>query len=85
MAQGRGGAALPHDPVLAGLTLNSRKVQPGYLFAALAGSKADGASFVADALKRGAVAILAAPDAALPPSIPASSWCATPIRAGAWR
>jgi UDP-N-acetylmuramoyl-L-alanyl-D-glutamate--2,6-diaminopimelate ligase len=64
------GGALPHDPVLAGLTLDSRKVQPGYLFAALAGSKADGASFVADALKRGAVAILAAPDAALPPIDP---------------
>ena len=58
---------LPHDPVVAGLTLDSRKVQPGYLFAALAGSKADGASFVADAVKRGAAAILAAPDVALPP------------------
>ncbi len=61
---------LPHDPVLAGLTLDSRKVQPGYLFAALAGSHADGASFIADAVKRGAVAILAAPDAALPPLDP---------------
>ena len=66
-----GAAALPRDPVLAGLTLDSRKVQPGYLFAALSGSKADGASFVADAVKRGAVAILAAPDAALPPLDPA--------------
>jgi UDP-N-acetylmuramoyl-L-alanyl-D-glutamate--2,6-diaminopimelate ligase len=58
---------LPRDPVLAGLTLDSRKVQPGYLFAALAGSRADGAAFVADAVRRGAVAILAAPDAELPP------------------
>ena len=55
------------DPVLAGLTLDSRRVQPGFLFAALAGSRADGASFVAEAVKRGATAILAAPDAALPP------------------
>ncbi len=54
------------DPVLAGLTLDSRKVEPGYLFAALPGSRHDGATFVADAVKRGAVAILAAPDAALP-------------------
>ena len=61
------GAALPRDPVLAGLTLDSRRVQPGYLFAALAGTKANGARFVADAVARGAVAILAAPDAALPP------------------
>ena len=59
-------SALPRDPILAGLTLDSRKVQPGYLFAALSGSRADGAAFVADAVKRGAVAILAAPDAALP-------------------
>lgn len=60
------GAVLPRDPVLAGLTLDSRRVRPGYLFAALAGSKADGARFVADAVSAGAVAILAAPDAALP-------------------
>ena len=66
--EGWGGG--PHDPVLAGLTLDSRKVQPGYLFAALAGSRADGASFVVDAVKRGAVAILAAPDAELPPIDP---------------
>ncbi len=65
-----GEAALPRDPVLAGLTLDSRKVQPGFLFAALAGSRADGASFVADAVKRGATAILAGPDAALPPLDP---------------
>lgn len=61
----------PHDPVIAGLTLDSRKVQPGYLFAALAGAKADGAAFVADAVRRGATAILAATDAALPPLDPA--------------
>jgi len=58
--------ALPSDPVLSGLTLDSRKVRPGYLFAALPGANADGASFVPDALRRGAVAILAASDAALP-------------------
>lgn len=61
------GRALPHDPEVAGLTLDSRKVQPGFLFAALAGAKADGASFVDDALKRGATAILAGSDAVLPP------------------
>ncbi len=62
-------AALPAvscDPTLAGLTLDSRKVRPGYLFAALPGSHHDGAAFVADAVERGAVAILAAPDARLP-------------------
>jgi UDP-N-acetylmuramoyl-L-alanyl-D-glutamate--2,6-diaminopimelate ligase len=61
-----GNPALPHDPVVTGLTLDSRKVQTGYLFAAVAGSTADGASFVSDAAKRGATAILAGTDALLP-------------------
>ena len=64
-------AALPRDPVLSGLTLDSRKVKPGFLFAALAGARQDGAAFVADAVERGAVAILAAFDAELPPLDPA--------------
>jgi UDP-N-acetylmuramoyl-L-alanyl-D-glutamate--2,6-diaminopimelate ligase len=61
------GRAASHDLDVAGLTLDSRKVQPGFLFAALAGAKADGASFVTDAVKRGATAILAGSDAVLPP------------------
>jgi UDP-N-acetylmuramoyl-L-alanyl-D-glutamate--2,6-diaminopimelate ligase len=44
-----------------GITSDSRKVQPGNLFAALAGSKTDGARFVKDAVARGAVAVLGAP------------------------
>jgi UDP-N-acetylmuramoyl-L-alanyl-D-glutamate--2,6-diaminopimelate ligase len=47
MGQGRGERTLPHDPVLAGLTLDSRRVQPGYLFAALAGSFKGPMRFVA--------------------------------------
>jgi UDP-N-acetylmuramoyl-L-alanyl-D-glutamate--2,6-diaminopimelate ligase len=58
--------ALSRDPVLAGLTLDSRKVRPGYLFAALPGARHDGAAFVADAVGRGAAAILVASDAVLP-------------------
>jgi len=61
------GRTLPHDLEVAGLALDSRKIQPGFLFAALAGAKADGAVFVRDAVSRGATAILAAPDAVLPP------------------
>ncbi len=61
------GGTPSRDLDLAGLTLDSRKVQPGYLFAALSGTKQDGAGFIADAVKRGAVAILASTDAALPP------------------
>jgi UDP-N-acetylmuramoyl-L-alanyl-D-glutamate--2,6-diaminopimelate ligase len=65
-----GASALPHDPVVAGLTLDSRKARPGFLFAALPGSRADGASFVADAARRGASVILADTDAVLPPLDP---------------
>lgn len=47
-----------------GLAADSRDVRPGFLFAALTGGKADGARFMADAVKRGAVAVLGAPDVA---------------------
>jgi UDP-N-acetylmuramoyl-L-alanyl-D-glutamate--2,6-diaminopimelate ligase len=46
---------------ITGLASDSRKVKPGYLFAALAGTKTDGAKFVKDAVARGAVAVLGAP------------------------
>lgn len=41
-----------------GLTADSRAVEPGMLFAALPGSKADGAKFVPEAIEAGAAAIL---------------------------
>jgi UDP-N-acetylmuramoyl-L-alanyl-D-glutamate--2,6-diaminopimelate ligase len=46
------------DPEIAGLAADSRAVQPGFLFAALAGTRLDGRAFAADAAARGAVAIL---------------------------
>src|SRR6185437_15294678 len=46
---------------IAGLTADSREVRPGWLFAALRGSKADGSRFVADAVAKGAAAILVEP------------------------
>ncbi len=46
------------DPVLTGITVDSRKVMPGFLFAALPGSVAHGADYIGAALKLGAVAIL---------------------------
>ena len=54
------------DPEILGLTADSRAVRPGWLFAALPGVKADGRRFIADALERGAAAVLAPPDTALP-------------------
>lgn len=42
-----------------GITYDSRKVGPGFLFAAIKGEHLDGSRFVHDAVKRGATAILA--------------------------
>ena len=50
----RGGA----DIAVTGLSVDSRAVKPGHLFAALAGSRAHGAAYITTALERGAVAIL---------------------------
>jgi UDP-N-acetylmuramoyl-L-alanyl-D-glutamate--2,6-diaminopimelate ligase len=47
-----------------GLASDSREVRPGYLFAALPGTKADGGAFVADAVARGAIAVLGRPEIA---------------------
>jgi UDP-N-acetylmuramoyl-L-alanyl-D-glutamate--2,6-diaminopimelate ligase len=44
-----------------GISADSRMVKPGYLFAALAGTKQAGTDFIDDAISHGAVAILAQP------------------------
>jgi UDP-N-acetylmuramoyl-L-alanyl-D-glutamate--2,6-diaminopimelate ligase len=48
----------------AGIACDSRNVKPGFLFAALPGTKTNGAQFVKDAVAKGAVAILGKPDVA---------------------
>ena len=57
----------PAEMRVSGLALDSRLVKPGYLFAALPGTKFDGVQFVPDALERGAKALLVAENASLPP------------------
>src|SRR5258708_37307542 len=47
------------DPEIEGVTADSRKVRPGFLFAALPGAKVDGRSFAPRAVEQGAVAVLA--------------------------
>jgi len=42
-----------------GVTADSRKVKPGFIFLAIAGAKADGAHFARQAIAAGAVAIVA--------------------------
>jgi len=60
---------VPSDPVITGVTADSRKVAPGTLFVALPGSAADGRAFIPQALSQGAAAVLAPADtdAALAP------------------
>jgi UDP-N-acetylmuramoyl-L-alanyl-D-glutamate--2,6-diaminopimelate ligase len=56
------GRQLPVDPLITGVTADSRKVQPGFLFAALPGALADGRAFLPQALANGAAAVLAPQD-----------------------
>jgi UDP-N-acetylmuramoyl-L-alanyl-D-glutamate--2,6-diaminopimelate ligase len=57
-AQGPLTLSPPGDPDIRGLTADSRTVKPGFLFAAMPGARLDGRHFVADAVSRGAVAVL---------------------------
>ncbi|WP_368744417.1 UDP-N-acetylmuramoyl-L-alanyl-D-glutamate--2,6-diaminopimelate ligase [Desertibaculum subflavum] len=50
------------DPEIAGIATDSRTVRPGYLFAALPGTRVDGATFIKQAVGAGAVAVLARSD-----------------------
>lgn len=53
----RHGPAAP-EPIVRGITYDSRQVQPGWLFCCVPGAKADGHRFAAEAADRGAVALL---------------------------
>ena len=46
------------ETVVTGVTLRSQDVQPGDLFAALPGASSHGGRYAADAIRRGAVAVL---------------------------
>lgn len=53
---------VPADPMITGITADSRKVEKGALFVALPGTVADGRAFIPQALSRGAAAVLAPVD-----------------------
>jgi len=58
----KGSAKAGEDREITGLSADSRRVRPGFLFAALQGSKQDGRSFVRQAIEAGAAAVLGPPD-----------------------
>ncbi len=62
----RGGSDLD----IAGVASDSRAVMPGDLFVALPGARHDGRAFIADAVARGAAAVLAPQGTPWPPGVP---------------
>jgi UDP-N-acetylmuramoyl-L-alanyl-D-glutamate--2,6-diaminopimelate ligase len=64
-------AAVPGLPAgLTGLSADSRTIRPGMLYAALPGSRLDGRDFIGDAVRRGAVAVLAPDGTRWPADVP---------------
>lgn len=63
---------LPADVMqgLTGITADSRAVRPGMLYAALPGNRLDGRAFIADAVSRGAAAVLAPEGTVWPEGVP---------------
>jgi UDP-N-acetylmuramoyl-L-alanyl-D-glutamate--2,6-diaminopimelate ligase len=55
---GEGAVPAGVDPEISGICADSRMVAPGFLFAALPGTRLDGRKFAQEAVARGAVAIL---------------------------
>ncbi len=63
------GDAIGGEVEITGITADSRKVKPGFLFVAIPGNKADGAQFIDKAIAAGAVAVLADKKPPLPAGI----------------
>ncbi len=55
---------------ISGLTCDSRRVEPGFLFAALPGTRVDGRDYIDQALRRGAAALLVPPGTGIEPGAP---------------
>jgi UDP-N-acetylmuramoyl-L-alanyl-D-glutamate--2,6-diaminopimelate ligase len=73
LLRGLAGAAAPPgaaDTPITGITADSRSVRPGQLFVAIRGTRQDGHAFAAEAVRRGAAAVLAEHDVAVPDDIP---------------
>lgn len=49
---------VPVSGYVSGISIDSREVRPGYVFVALRGHRMDGADYINDAIRRGAIAVL---------------------------
>ncbi len=59
----------PQNTVFTGITYDSRKVEPGFLFVAVQGFKHDGAEYIPQAVEKGAVAVVAQKAVTVPPNV----------------
>jgi UDP-N-acetylmuramoyl-L-alanyl-D-glutamate--2,6-diaminopimelate ligase len=64
------GWTLPREALFSGITADSRAVCDGMIFAALPGARVDGRDFIAQAVARGAAAVLAPTGTRWPPGVP---------------
>jgi UDP-N-acetylmuramoyl-L-alanyl-D-glutamate--2,6-diaminopimelate ligase len=64
---------------LRGATADSRRVAPGWLFAALPGARADGRTFIGEAVARGAAAVLAPEGTGWPDAVPRRPLLTDPV------
>lgn len=67
-----------NETEILGLTCDSRQVEPGFIFAALPGHQLDGREYIAEALEKGAVCVVAPPGTNLPGD-PRDPWTGEPI------
>jgi len=72
LLRGEYGAAAAgcEDTVVSGLSYDSRTTRPGDLFFAVQGTFDDGNAYIAEAIERGAVAVVSGRDVELPPGVP---------------
>lgn len=56
---------------ITGISADSRTVAPGFVFVAMPGARTDGGRFIAEAVARGAVAVVARPEAEVPAGLSA--------------
>lgn len=69
-ASGRAAVTAARDVEVRSVTADSRTAAEGALFVAIPGAHADGRDFIADAVARGAAAVLAPPGTTWPPGVP---------------
>jgi UDP-N-acetylmuramoyl-L-alanyl-D-glutamate--2,6-diaminopimelate ligase len=70
LADGYSTVPVDADPLVSGVTEDSRRVAPGMVFVAVRGTSLDGHAYIADAVSRGAAAIVVERTGTVPPGVP---------------